>query len=716
MSKAKIISKRSEDNIVGEKNILSKINHPFIVNMHFSFQDSNNLYLIMDYLSGGDLRYHLSHKKSPLFNENQARFFISNIIIALEYIHSQKIIHRDVKPENLILDDNGYLRLTDFGIAVYSKKENMKESNGTAGYVAPEVLLQQGYNYSSDFFALGVIGYEFMQGTRPYYTQNRKQIKDLILVYQPKIKSNEIKKGWSENSRDFINKLLQRKPIKRLGYTGVRELKNHVWMKDINWDLLKKKKIKSPYIPKEGKEYYDKKYCEIDKTMDNNKLINVTGYQHAFEKYTYINLNYISQFITIKKEDKDKKDDKENINLNKDRQILSESSNKQIYKNQSTSLLKLIKKNYYNKKNLEKAKINKINHFRNKKEIKNDFKGNYSSYNNEPLYKSNNNNLRRYYDLGITKKNEEKNLIKEKNNSCRLFNRGNKDDVKDNEKNEFKNRITPKGNKKLQSLKLINKYSKNIEIGKSKKNKIIFNYNNKTSNNDNINEQHIYSTTKKTTKEKTTNTMTDNQKKDEIIKLNKKLNVINLETKHSNENNLKYSKKKSVNDFKYSKRTFSKSQILINFKGNQNLKNLKDKSKSNNSKIQNNKKALNNKNNHMSDMNNKKNKRFISISIQNNHLKSSNNLSIKKKNQQKNNKSREKLFSANNQKVIKKLEKQRIMKSATSLNYKKTKNKSPKDSHKLKVLKFDDYFKHTGLIKESTKNNFYIIDKFKSII
>ena len=225
MSKAKIISKRSEDNIISEKNILSKINHPFIVNMHFSFQDSDNLYLIMDYLSGGDLRYHLSHRKASLFNENQTKFFLSNIIIALDYIHSKKIIHRDIKPENLLLDMNGYLRLTDFGIAVFNKKEHKKESNGTAGYVAPEVILQQDYNYCSDFFALGVIGYEFMQGNRPYYTGNKKQIKDLILVYQPKIKTNQMKKGWSEKSRDFINKLLQRKPKKIIKIQKSKKIK-----------------------------------------------------------------------------------------------------------------------------------------------------------------------------------------------------------------------------------------------------------------------------------------------------------------------------------------------------------------------------------------------------------------------------------------------------------------------------------------------------------
>jgi serine/threonine protein kinase len=216
--------------------------------MHYAFQDSDNLYLIMDLMSGGDLRYHKSrHKK---FSEEQTRFFICGIILALEYIHGNNVIHRDIKPENLVLDINGYVRLTDFGIAIINKDDNSKESSGTAGYMAPEVMLQQGHSYPADFFALGVIGYEFMIGNRPYYGKNRKQIKDFIMAYQAKIKFNNMKKGWSENSKDFINRLLQRRPVKRLGYTGIKELKNHLWLKDLDWDSLKKKKIRAPYIPK----------------------------------------------------------------------------------------------------------------------------------------------------------------------------------------------------------------------------------------------------------------------------------------------------------------------------------------------------------------------------------------------------------------------------------------------------------------------------------
>ena len=139
MSKLKIIDKKSEKSINSEREFLSKLRSPFIVNMYYAFQDSDNLYLVMDLMSGGDLRYHISrHKK---FSEEQTRFFICSIIIALEYIHSNNVIHRDIKPENLVLDTNGYIRLTDFGVAKENMPDNSTETSGTPGYMSPEVLI-----------------------------------------------------------------------------------------------------------------------------------------------------------------------------------------------------------------------------------------------------------------------------------------------------------------------------------------------------------------------------------------------------------------------------------------------------------------------------------------------------------------------------------------------------------------------------------------------
>ena len=249
MSKVKIIDRRSEKSIKGEREFLSKLHHPFIVNMACAFQDYENLYLVMDLLTGGDLRYHLCRLQK--FSENETKFFFACLLLGLEYIHGNNIIHRDIKPENLVCEENGYIRITDFGVAKIVKEENSSETSGTPGYMAPEVLFAQNHSFPVDFFAIGIMGYEFMYGERPYLGKNRKEIKQLVFKKQAKIKYEEIPEGWSYESVDFINKCLKRKWNKRLGsYNGVAELKNHSWFKNFNWDKLFNKKKKAPFIPK----------------------------------------------------------------------------------------------------------------------------------------------------------------------------------------------------------------------------------------------------------------------------------------------------------------------------------------------------------------------------------------------------------------------------------------------------------------------------------
>ena len=311
MSKMKIIDRRSEISIMSEKTLLSKLNNPFIVNMYFTFQDFSTLYLVMDLLTGGDLRYHLAKKKH--FSERETKFFIANMLLALEYIHSKNIIHRDIKPENLVLELNGYLRITDFGVAKINEKDNSSETSGTPGYMAPEVILVQNHSFPSDFFALGVIGYEFMLGYRPYLGRSRKEIKELIIYKQARLDECEIPYSWSLESGDFINKLLKRKPTKRLGYHGVKEIKNHIWMKDINWELLKKKEIIAPFIPNPNRENFDKAYCERIEDIGETTIERYQEYAESelflevFEGYTYINLSYLK---SKKKENSDKKEKK----------------------------------------------------------------------------------------------------------------------------------------------------------------------------------------------------------------------------------------------------------------------------------------------------------------------------------------------------------------------------------------------------------------------
>ena len=306
MSKLKIIDRKSVKSIRAEREFLSKLNHPFLVNMIYSFQDSDNLYLVMDLFLGGDLRYHICHKKH--FDEIQSKFFCACVISGLEYIHKNNIIHRDIKPENLVLDEKGYLAITDFGIAKTNKLDNSSETSGTPGYMAPEVLCAQNHSFPVDFFAIGVMCYEFLKGHRPYLGRNRQEIKEAVLARQAHVHRKDLfENGWSLEGGNFINKLLYRKPYKRLGYEGIAEIKECSWFKNFNWDELLKKNIVSPYIPKYG-DNFDKKYCEAKESIDKETMERYHIYRNK-ESFKNIFLNYT--FVRDEVQDKEK-----NLNQN----------------------------------------------------------------------------------------------------------------------------------------------------------------------------------------------------------------------------------------------------------------------------------------------------------------------------------------------------------------------------------------------------------------
>ena len=300
MSKVKIIDKKSEKSILGERDLLSKLKHPFIVNMICAFQDYEYLYLLMDLLTGGDLRFHLNANLT--FSEKEIKFFISCIILSLEYIHENNIIHRDIKPENLVSDEKGYIRLTDFGIAKVKKEQNSSDTSGTPGYMAPEVLNAQNHSFTVDFYAIGIIGYEFLIGKRPYIGKNRKEIKQLVFSREAFIEENK-DKLWSNNCLDFINRCLKRKVSNRLGYHfGIKELKTHPWFAKYDWKSLYNKTLEAPFIPKKEKNY-DKDYCELIDKISNSTFERYKGYMrkkdyvNIYEGYTYFNNDVTSNTV-----------------------------------------------------------------------------------------------------------------------------------------------------------------------------------------------------------------------------------------------------------------------------------------------------------------------------------------------------------------------------------------------------------------------------------
>ena len=332
MSKRKILDKKSEKSINSERQFLSLLNHPFIVNMHYAFQDNDNLYLVMDMLSGGDLRYHCSRYRT--FSEEQTRFFIACITYSLEYIHSNNVIHRDIKPENLVLDEKGYVRVTDFGIAKYNTNDNSSETSGTPGYMSPEVMNAENHSFTADFFAIGVIGFEFLMGYRPYNGKNRQEIKEKIASGQVIITPSQKKNGWSDDVLDFINKLLERNKESRLGaINGVQELKEHQWLKYYPWDELENKVLPAPFIP-EQIDNFDKSYCESEEKITENTKIRYKKIYSSLEyKNAFVDFFFNKEILKFKRRQEKSKEVRNLINQEKKDINKSNHDNQDIDKN-----------------------------------------------------------------------------------------------------------------------------------------------------------------------------------------------------------------------------------------------------------------------------------------------------------------------------------------------------------------------------------------------
>lgn len=250
--KSEIRSREGLNSILKERSLLSIMNCPFVVNMRLAFQDKKKLYLGLDLKMGGDLRFHLIRKR---FREEEIKFILRCVVMALGHLRSIGVIHKDVKPENIVLDNNGYAFLTDFGTSELIKDQNSFETSGTPGYMAPEVICRQNHSFVSDYFSLGVILYEVIHNNRPYKGKTRQEIRESILSKQVSINKETIPEGWSEDCIDICNKLLKRKPDSRIGSESIKELESHPWFADIDADKLNKFELKAPFVPGTGNNF-----------------------------------------------------------------------------------------------------------------------------------------------------------------------------------------------------------------------------------------------------------------------------------------------------------------------------------------------------------------------------------------------------------------------------------------------------------------------------
>ena len=259
MSKVIIYKKKAISSINQELHILSSLNNFFISNIHSAFQNEDNLYLIMDFFSGGDLRYHISKRSNKHFTEDETKFIICNLLTALIYLRQNKIIHRDIKPENLVFDEIGYVHLTDFGISKKIGKESVIVTSGTPSYMSPEAVLGKNQSYQSDYFSLGVLAYELIFGKRPYIGKTKGDIKRSLLCKSIKVEENDLPSYIKYNNKaaicDFVNKLLNRKAVSRIGANGIEEIMTHPWLEGFNWNELLNRKMKSPFVIRNEDNY-----------------------------------------------------------------------------------------------------------------------------------------------------------------------------------------------------------------------------------------------------------------------------------------------------------------------------------------------------------------------------------------------------------------------------------------------------------------------------
>ena len=281
---------------ITECNVLKQTDSPFIVTLHFAFQTMENLYMILDYCPGGDLGFHLM---SRLFEENEAKFYIGELILAIEHLHNLDIIYRDLKPENILIDSENHIKLADFGLAKerIAQGELTQSFCGSPAYLSPEMVQRKGVGKSADIYGIGAVLYEMISGTPPFYSN------EIEKLYQNIKKSKLVLHNYfSDELKDLLKKLLCRDPKKRIGIYNKSEIKSHPFFKDLDWEKLGRKEITPPLnlvqvkIDEENnknksmngiEEFMRKKqmdFKDVDYNEDNQTIRRIKNYTFLKEK------------------------------------------------------------------------------------------------------------------------------------------------------------------------------------------------------------------------------------------------------------------------------------------------------------------------------------------------------------------------------------------------------------------------------------------------
>ncbi|ESQ49200.1 hypothetical protein EUTSA_v10020669mg [Eutrema salsugineum] len=287
MRKDKIMEKNHAEYMKAERDILTKIDHPFIVQLKYSFQTKYRLYLVLDFINGGHLFFQLYHQ--GLFREDLARVYTAEIISAVSHLHEKGIMHRDLKPENILMDVDGHVMLTDFGLAKEFEENTRSNSMcGTTEYMAPEIVRGKGHDKAADWWSVGILLYEMLTG-KPPFMGSRGKIEQKIV--KDKIKLPQF---LSSEAHALLKGLLQKEPERRLGSgpSGAEEIKEHKWFKGMNWKKLEAREVKPSFKPEiSGRQCianFDKCWTEMSVLDSPASSPSSDPKANPFTNFTYV--------------------------------------------------------------------------------------------------------------------------------------------------------------------------------------------------------------------------------------------------------------------------------------------------------------------------------------------------------------------------------------------------------------------------------------------
>ncbi|XP_033065679.1 serine/threonine-protein kinase 32C isoform X2 [Trachypithecus francoisi] len=257
MNKQQCIERDEVRNVFRELEILQEIEHVFLVNLWYSFQDEEDMFMVVDLLLGGDLRYHL--QQNVQFSEDTVRLYICEMALALDYLRGQHIIHRDVKPDNILLDERGHAHLTDFNIATIIKDgERATALAGTKPYMAPEIFHSfvnggTGYSFEVDWWSVGVMAYELLRGWRPYDIHSSNAVESLVQLFSTV--SVQYVPTWSKEMVALLRKLLTVNPEHR--FSSLQDMQAAPALAGVLWGHLSEKRVEPGFVPNKGRLHCD---------------------------------------------------------------------------------------------------------------------------------------------------------------------------------------------------------------------------------------------------------------------------------------------------------------------------------------------------------------------------------------------------------------------------------------------------------------------------